>query len=554
MSPNLSQYHLHGKKLPKPDLSSSFTNKTASVDDLVNNFRLTPATLYTRLDPQWIPKEFLLYASMEIAKCIAKPGGRLIISWPPRHGKSRLATIATPIWCLENFPHKNIILATYGSDLSTDFGREVRDIMNRNHHILKERIRADVKSVGRFMTTKGGGMLNVGLGGGITGKGADVMLIDDYIKTMEEARNMKTHEKHWEWFTGTAYHRLEPGASLIIIATRWHTQDLIGRIKREFPEWKHIEFTATAEKDDVLNREIGEPLFPERYDVPALRDIKRVIGTFYYNAIYQQRPVDDDNQLTDRTWIDIVDIVPTHNRLKYARIWDFAGTKGGGDYTVSGLIAVDMKTRHCYIIDMFRRQVSPHTIEANVALKAETDGTDVEVILEQEPGASGKQVYEHYRDNVLPDYKVTGSPTTTSKVIRAQPFLAAAESGKVHILNRSWNKEFLDEFEDFPDGINDDQIDVCSIGYNTLLGDKAVSATWGRRKKALANKDVQEKGKSHHSKAIQGSTWGRRRSGQGITRVPGLNSPEIAKYVRPSQMNAHPEVEDAIIIEDNEND
>lgn len=485
------------------------------VESMASNYKLTPATLYSRIDPNWIPANFLLHASMKIAQTIVKPNGRLIISWPPRHGKSRLATIASPIWCLENFPDRNIILSTYGADLSTDFGREVRDIFNSNTHLLDERIRKDVKSVGRFMTTKGGGMLSVGLGGAITGKGADVFLIDDYIKTMAEALSQSKRDTDWEWFTGTAYHRLEPDASMIIIATRWHYDDLIGRIIREFGttdeggDWDFIKFTAEAKENDPLGREVGEPLFPQRYDREQLADRRRVLGTIFYNAIFQQEPDDDETKLTNKEWIEIVDQIPNWDTLIFARIWDFGGTKGKeNDPTVGTLVAIDPKTQQMWIVDVDRKWSSPETTETRVTAKASSDGTDTKIYIEQEPGASGLQLVSHYRLNVLPDYKVIESKATKSKITRAMPMLAAAEAGKVKLLKAHWNDEWLREFDHFPAGDHDDQVDTAAIGYNEVLGKKAQSPVWGRKRPEVP--EAKDPTRSAQV-VVSGAVWGRKR-------------------------------------------
>ncbi len=486
-----------------------------AAETLAQNYKLTPATLYSRIDPQWIVQDFLLRASLKIAQTIVKPNGRLIISWPPRHGKSRLATIATPIWCLENFPDREIILSTYGDSLSTDFGREVRDIFNANTHLLDERIRKDVKSVGKFMTTKGGGMLSVGLGGPITGKGADIFLIDDYIKTMAEALSKTKRDADWEWFTGTAYHRLEPGGSMIIIATRWHHDDLIGRILKNFGttdeggEWDYIKFQAIAGENDPLGREPGAPLFPERYDREQLEDRKKVLGTLFFNALFQQEPDDDESKLTDRNWIEIVDEVPDAEELIYARIWDFGGGKGKeNDPSCGTLVAVNQRTQQMWVLDIWRKRTTPETVEVAVQGRAATDGVDTRVIIEQEPGASGAQVVTHYKVNVLPEYKVEGSTTTTNKVTRAMPMLAAAEAGKVKILKGHWNEDFLSEFDNFPAGDHDDQVDTLAIGYNTLLNKKPLSPVWGRKKPQISGDDP---AKITASVRISGATWGKKR-------------------------------------------
>lgn len=476
---------------------------------LANDFRLTPATLFHKIDPLWIPKSFLLKASLKIAQTIAKPDGRLIISWPPRHGKSQLATIATPIWCLENFPSENLILSTYGDSLSTGFGRQVRDIVNKNQDILSVKIRKDVKSVGHFMTEEGGGMLSVGLGGPITGKGANTFLIDDYIKTMAEALSPSKHISDWEWFTGTAYHRLEPGASMIIIATRWHANDLIGRILKHFPgEWEHVKFKALAGDEDPLGRIAGEPLFPERYDFKALMDRKKVLGTKFFDALYQQEPHDDDSDITNRDWVEIIDDISFTSSHRFARIWDFGGGKGKeNDPTCGTLICVNIMTRECTVLDVWRKWASPSVVEAAVKAKGADDGVGTKVIIEQEPGASGKQLVNHYDVNVLPNHKVEPSPSTLNKVTRAQPFIGAAEDGKIRLLKRRWNEKWLTEFEDFPEGDHDDQVDTVAIGYNNLLGNLISSPIWGRELPNLTETPEEEL-----QRMVQGATWGLRKT------------------------------------------
>ena len=515
-----------GDTLSSSEMPKFTARERVLARNLAGNINFTPATLYSRLDPNWIPKPFLLEASLRIAQTIAKPNGRLIISWPPRHGKSRLATIATPIWVLENFPEMEIILTTYGAELSTDFGREIRDIFTRNKHILTQEIRPDVKSVGRFMTKAGGAMRSVGLGGGIVGRGADVFLIDDYIKLASEAASKGKRDSDWEWFTGTVYHRIEPNGSIIIIATRWHWDDLIGRILKHFPdEWEHVKFTAEALENDILGREVGEPLFPERYDKEALKDKRKVLGSYFYNAIYQQDPDNKSDKITDRSWIEIVGTVPFHNKMKYARIWDFGGATGKSDYNAGGLIAVDTYTQEMYILNMWRKQCSPQVLEAKVKELARIDGLDTKVILEQEPGSSGATVVSHYINQVLPEYTVVGSPSSTAKLVRAQPFIAAAEAGKIKMLKGHWNEDFLSEFDDFPDGDHDDQIDTIAIGYNELLGKKPMSPTWGRNTKINKKVGPQEelRGGDHRSEEyhlskegkkrpiflVKGATWGR---------------------------------------------
>lgn len=476
---------------------------------IASDWKLTPATLAYKLSRgQWIPSKHLLYISKLVAHAIAKGNGRLIISAPPRHGKSQLIDIYTPVWILERFPRFNVILASYGADLSENFARQARDIISDNQDALNVRLRRDSNRVSFFVTEDDGSMASVGLGGAITGRGAHVLLIDDYIKEYKEALSPTYRDTVWNWFVTTAYTRLEPGGTVIIIATRWHSDDLIGRILKNFPgQWQNIVLPAEAEANDVLGRQLGEPLFPERYPLESLHEKLEVLGSAFYQALYQQRPVDEAKKISDGAWLKVMQIVPPLSRLKTARIWDLAATEGGGDYTVGSLCGWDIQAGIFYIFNVVRRQIGSADVETIVRQTAISDGIDTEICIEQEPGSAGKSLCEHFQNTVLPEFKVTAIPTVTNKIVRAQPFLAGAEAGKVVLAEGSWNKAFIKEFDDFP-GEYDDQIDTASAGYTKLTGKKVYSATWGRNLPKSSDQKILEP-QQFRLTAGRGITWGR---------------------------------------------
>lgn len=451
------------------------------------NYRLTPATLYSRIDPTWIPKEFLLKASLIIARAIVLGNQKITVSAPPRHGKSRLTTIATPIWLLDVIRKAHVILCTYGGDLSTDFGREVKDICSKNADLLSFNLRKDVSRNAHWLTDAGGGMTSVGVGGPITGRGANVLLIDDYIKEIEEAESPTQREKDWRWLTAVALTRLEPNATAIITATRWHEDDIIGRIKRGLagPDWIHIEFPAEylptkiitengkevevpdLDAKDDLGRVYGDVLFEERYPKDQLQVRRHFLGDRTYDALFQQNPHGTSTTSTDREWINVEKrgLVNWHG-YSFVRVWDFSGTKGGGDYTVGMLLAVHPLNGDVWVLDIKRGQWSNLKIEKTVKDCAISDGLATAIIIEQEPGSSGKNFVEYYK-NILPDYEVLGSPAISSKEIRARPVITAAEKGRVNCLDREWTEDFLTEFDGFlSHAKNDDQIDCLAIGFN----------------------------------------------------------------------------------------
>lgn len=453
------------------------------LQELSANYKLTPATLAHKLNPNWVAAPHLLYISSKISQAIAKGDARIIISVPPRHGKSELITKYTTIWALEHFPHWNTILATYGAELSSDFGKEVRNIIQANEDLLDVRIRQDSSRVANWKTDKGGGMAAVGIGGSLTGRGANILLIDDYIKEIKEALSKSYKDHVWNWFRTTAFTRIEPGGSCIIIATRWAPDDLIGRIiaSNIGGNWTNIVLPAIAEQNDVLGRAPGVALFPERYNIEALGRIKETMGSFFFNALYQQDPKNDENAITNASWLKVIDILPpTAISLTKARIWDFAGTQDGGDYTVGTHMVHDKKNNATYIDNVKRRRLSSQGVESLVRSTAIDDGLDTVIYIEQEPGSSGKALVEHYQNTVLPEFKVEAVPHNDGKMERAQPFLAAAEAGRVYLLKGAWNDTFIDEFRMFPNGEHDDQIDTTAIGFTKLSGKRTFSATWGR--------------------------------------------------------------------------
>ena len=469
-------------------------SEQAHLEKLLRNYKLTPMTLALKLNPRLIPAPHLMYISTVVASAISKGGGRIIISLPPRHGKSELITKNVPIWTLENYGRKNMILCSYGAELSTDFGRQIRDIIQENEALLNVRIRPDAERVNNWLTQQGGAMRSVGLGGPITGRGADVLIIDDYIKEIKEALSQVHRDYIWNWFVTTAFTRLEPNGTVIIVATRWHHDDLIGRILKNFPgEFTNIVIPAIAEKQtpEILGRPIGTALFPERYPLGpgpgSLLERKSVLGSFFFNALYQQRPENDQGQLTNRDWIGILATVPELNDFEIVRCWDLAATEEGGDFMVGTLIAYSKSRDMTIILDVKRAQLSPLGVEALVAQTALIDGPGIKIYIEQEPGSSGKLLVANYANTLLKGYKVEAVPANDTKLIRAQPFLAAAEARKVFLIKAAWNEEWLQEYDDFPGGDHDDQVDTAAIGYSKLSGKKLLRASWGRDSLPNAN-------------------------------------------------------------------
>ncbi len=472
---------------------------------LRDGWRLTPATMAVKItEGRWIPAKHLLHISTIVATEIVKGDARIILTMPFRHGKSEFLSVNTPIWFLEKWPEKYVMNLTYGADLATDFSTRVRDtFLNPDlEHLLRTRLNRKKLRADRFLTTKGGGLTAAGIGGPITGRGADLMLIDDYIKNHEEALSVAGHKKVFEWFKSTAYTRLEPGGSLVILATRWDYKDLIARLITELPHenWTIINLPMYAEINDPLGREVGEVLWPERYPLAACQRIEKTLGTYWFAAQCQQNPKQSmaGQDLGAKLKTISVESLPPVSELKTIRSWDLAASDADGDWSVGFKMARHAPSRRLYILNVYRKQNSSHKNKLAIAAHAEGDGHGVKVWMEQEPGSSGKTVIEDYT-TLLKTYNFKGERASGPIEVRAGPFTAAVEAGNVFMVDdgvsktereggaTSWNYELKEEMNGFPDGEWDDQMIAGALCYNKLLFGVRGALTWGRDEVPIDN-------------------------------------------------------------------
>jgi hypothetical protein len=240
---------------------------------------------------------------------------RIILTVPPRHGKTELTTKKFPAWILGDHPEWPIIVSSYSTDLAVDFGHGTRDIMQSGSYqkIFNTKLRADTKAKGKWMTEQGGGYTATGVGGAITGKGFKIGIIDDPFKNREEADSETIRESRWNWYRSTFYTRKEGVAAIIVIATRWHTDDLIGRLLTEekkneaehaehYDRWTVIEFPSIAIEDEMY-RTKGEALWPEKFPIEDLRTTENTLGPYEFAALYQCSPITSENQEFKEQWV-----------------------------------------------------------------------------------------------------------------------------------------------------------------------------------------------------------------------------------------------------------
>lgn len=419
---------------------------------------------------------------------------RLMIFMPPRHGKSELASRRFPAWFIGKNPEKQIITASYGADLATDFGRDVRNIVASGEYsrLFPTRLSEDSRAAYRWNTDRGGSYVAVGVGGGITGRGADIALIDDPFKDRAEADSETIRERVKAWYQSTLYTRLMPGGAVILIQTRWHEDDLAGwlleQAERGGDQWDVLELPA---------EQGGEALWPEWYPIEALHRIKAAIGPREYSALYQQKPQPDEGTYFKREWFKWYREVPAHTARFMAG--DFAVTEDGGDFTEIGVVAIDPnddmyvapelgwwsgQTSADKWIDALLDLARAHRPDIFVSEKGVIKNA-VEPFLQKRSRERGIYVSHEWL------------PHIGDKPTNARAFQARAANGKVYLPDNDVGHRILAQLLAFPAGKHDDVVDVLG-----LIGRYLQSMRAGERPRMAAPPDLDAWGRARVA-----STW-----------------------------------------------
>ena len=417
---------------------------------------------------KWIPARHLLYTSEKLVDVAARRIKRLIIEEPPRHGKSELASKYFPAWYLGNYPDERVILTSYEADFASSWGRKARDLTEEHGEgIFGIQVRQSSSAANRWdIQGHAGGMITAGVGGPITGKGGDIVIIDDPFKNAQEANSQTIRDRVWDWYQSTLYTRLEPNGALIIIMTRWHEDDLVGRLLNPeygpVEDWEIVSLPAVAETGDLLGRAEGEALWPSRYNLEALARIKATLGSYWWNALYQQRPSPPKGSIFQRDWWRYYTEVPERFD-EVLQSWDltFKETKSGS-YVVGqvwGRVGVS-----CYLLDQVRARMDfTPTLRAIQSLSDRWPMAHLKLI---EDAANGPAVISSLKQKVpgIIPVKPDGS-----KVARAHAVSPGVEAGNVYLPREApWLREYIEELSAFPNGAHDDQVDCTTQALKRL--------------------------------------------------------------------------------------
>jgi predicted phage terminase large subunit-like protein len=397
---------------------------------------------------------------------------RICVNIPPRHGKSQLVSIFFPAWFLGRNPNKKVMMVSHTTDLAVDFGRKVRNLISTDAYqaiFPTVQLASDSKSAGRWNTNVGGEYYACGIGSALAGRGADLLLVDDPHSEQDVINgNFTVFEKAYEWFTFGARTRLMPGGRVAIIQTRWHMDDLTGRVVRDMTqndradEYEVVEFPAILEVEDEETNDIVEkPLWPEFFDLEALLRTKASMPTFQWNAQYQQTPTAEEAALVKREWWQIWDqenppnceyiimsldaAAEKHNRADYTALttWGVFLYEETDNYNIILLNSIKKRMEFPELKDMAMEEYGEWDPDAFIVEKK----------------SSGTALYQEMRRMGLPVSEYTPHRGSGDKLARLNSVSDIVASGLVWVPPTRWAEEVVEEIAGFPFMSHDDLVD-----------------------------------------------------------------------------------------------
>ncbi|WP_235567879.1 phage terminase large subunit [Bacillus sp. Root131] len=390
----------------------------------------------------------------------------IAINMPPRHSKSMTITETLPSYYLGNFPEERVIEISYSDTFARRFGKKNKEKVKQygpdlfDIQISKESSAHDEW----LLDNEIGGMISRGVLSGITGMGADLMIIDDPIKNREEADSETHRGKIWDEWIDSFSTRLHPGAIVILILTRWHEDDLQGRLlSKEYGEplpWQVYNLPLEAEEDDVIGRAVGEPLWPERYGLEFIQERKRYPSSF--NSLYQGRPTAAEGNLLKRKWWQYYDTLPKMVHIIMSIDATFKD-EADSDFVciqVWGKNGADM-----YLIDNLKARMNfPTTLQAIRNMVRKYPKAHAKLV---EDKANGPAIISMLKNEIGGMIPVNPQGGKVARVNAVSPYI---ESGNVYLPRYApWTQDFVEECASFPQGKNDDQVDAMSQALNRFI-------------------------------------------------------------------------------------
>ena len=424
---------------------------------------------------------------------------RLIINMPPRHTKSEFASYLLPAWFLGKFPGKKIIETAHTAELAVGFGRKVRNLVDSDAYksiFPNVGLQSDSKAAGRWATNHGGDYFAIGVGGAVTGKGADILIIDDPHSEQEATvaeSNPEVYDKTYEWYTSGPRQRLQPGGAIVIVMTRWSKKDLTGQVlksalQRSGEEWKVIEFPAILPS--------GNPLWPEFWPIEQLEALRNELPTGKWQAQYQQQPTSDVNAIVKREWWkNWEDDTPPDCEF-IIQSWDTAFLKTQrSDYsacTTWGVFYQDddagFSQANLILLNAIKKRMEFPELKQRAFEEWKEWEPDALIV---EAKASGTPLLFELRAMGIPVQEYTPSKGN-DKIARLNAVADIFASGRVWVPGTRWADELVEEVASFPSGEHDDLVDSMTQallrfrrgGFIRLDSDEPEEVREFRRRKA----------------------------------------------------------------------
>jgi len=393
---------------------------------------------------------------------------RLMIFMPPGSAKSTYASILFPPWFLGRNAQRSVIGASHSGELAERFGRRVRNIVGSGEfrRVFGFGLSGDNAAAGRWETERGGEYYAVGVDASVTGRRADLGIIDDPVKGRAEADSQTIRDRTWDWYRSDFWPRLKPGGRIVLIMTRWHEDDLAGRLMAEQESggerWDVLSLPAEARSGDPLGRAPGASLWPEWFRPEMFAEAKRDLRN--WSALYQQEPTPESGDYFKAEWVRWYDKVPPRDHLEVYGASDYAVTSAGGDYTVHGIVGIDPDD-DIYLLDLWRDQTS-----SDVWVEAALDLMErwrpimwAEENAQIEKGVGPFLTKRQMERRLFSCYRKQFS-SALNKATKAQSIRGRMAMGKVYFPRRApWAADLVSELLRFPAGKNDDQVDVLSL-------------------------------------------------------------------------------------------
>ena len=462
-------------KLPEPILSakqSETIEKQAQRELASRELARRDLALYAKrmmpgYDIGWFHRELADALMQFYDDVINKRSPRLAIWVPPRHGKSQMASIFFPTWALGKDPSLEFVVASYAASLSTDMSKKAREVMrSTDYQVLfpQTSLHRDLAASDEWKTTKMGGYMAVGVDGGLTGRGAHVLIIDDPVSNRQEAESESITKGVYDWYSSVARTRLHPGGGILLIQTRWSMMDLSARImERKANGFKIIRYPAVAEEDEK-HRKAGEALHPERYSLSALEEIKADMLTRDWEALFQQNPVPASGSFfkADHFKFYTDETLPPLEDLAISVTWDISTGKST-DFS-AGVVAGFHRDGNVYILDVINKrltslELTEMILDTHKKWSAQRTGVEVGQIASTIDPILTKRMAE--RKEYITIYRL--KPGRANKVARAMSIAGMMERGKV-FFNRDamWFGELEAQMLAFPGGRSDDMCDALA--------------------------------------------------------------------------------------------